>query len=41
MPSNGLYISPERSKAIVWFGVKENNTWVQRSYSLQELTEYN
>jgi hypothetical protein len=41
MPTNGLYISPEKSEVIVWFGVSNRTKWVQKDYSLQELSEYN
>ena len=41
MEFNGLYISPERSRAIVWFStekaVLDGTKWVNASYSLSEL----
>jgi hypothetical protein len=41
MDFNGLYISPERSRAIVWFSTKkaflDGTKWVNASYSLSEL----
>lgn len=41
-PSNGLYISPERSTAIVWYGVDPFKTpMVQEEYSLRDLNTYN
>lgn len=42
MPSNGLYLSPERSTAVIWYGTNMDKTsWVQLSYSLGELNEHN
>lgn len=42
MPTNGLYISPERSSIIVWYGVDPEKThWVQKSYLASELDEFN
>lgn len=43
-PSNGLYISPERSTAIVWYGVRVDpfkSPMVQEEYSLQDLYKFN
>jgi hypothetical protein len=41
MEFNGLYISPERSNAIVWFStekaVLDGRKWVNASYPLSEL----
>ncbi len=36
MPTNGLYISPENSKCVVWFGTN-NTSWVQREMYLDEI----
>jgi hypothetical protein len=42
MPSNGLYICPERSTAVVWYGVDPFKTpMVQEEYSLKDLDSYN
>ena len=38
MEWNGLYLSPERSKAQVWFGTRSETTkWISDTYSLKEL----
>jgi len=38
MEWNGLYISPERSRAVVWYSTSdEQNRWVNASYGLSEL----
>jgi hypothetical protein len=38
MEWNGLYVSPERSKAVVWFSTRNDNTkWVNASYKLSDL----
>jgi len=41
MPSNGLYLSPEKAECLVWFGTDNSKSgWVQYSYSLKELEGY-
>lgn len=38
MPSNGLYLSPERATAVVWFSTEgSTNGWVQKEFELNEL----
>ncbi len=38
MPSNGLYLSPEKATAIVWFSTEAAQAgWVQKEFSLDEL----
>jgi hypothetical protein len=38
MEWNGLYISPERSKAQIWFGTGSKTTkWISDTYSLKDL----
>ena len=41
MEFNGLYISPERSKAVVWFSTSkaasDGTTWVNSEYKLSEI----
>ena len=38
MEWNGLYISPERIKAQVWFGTGSKTTkWISDTYSLKDL----
>jgi hypothetical protein len=38
MPSNGLYLSPERATAVVWFSTETTpNGWVQKEFALNEL----
>jgi hypothetical protein len=38
MEWNGLYISPERSKAQVWFGTRNENTkWISDTFNLGKL----
>jgi hypothetical protein len=38
MEWNGLYLSPERSRCIVWFStVNTKNKWVNAEYRLSEL----
>ena len=40
MPTNGLYISPERTTITVWFGCgNDSERWVQLLYSIAELEE--
>jgi len=41
MPRNGLYISPEKTSIVVWFGTAKDNGWVNKLYSIQELDKYN
>jgi len=45
---NGLYISYERTKCVVWFGAEnsgskegESGSWITREFSLKELIELN
>ena len=38
MDYNGLYISPEKSYAVVWYGTsKRENRWVNARYKLTDL----
>lgn len=38
MPTNGLYISPERAQVTVWYGCgNDSQRWVQLTYSISEL----
>jgi len=38
MEWNGLYISPERSKAVVWFSTADKQSkWVNKEYRLSDL----
>lgn len=38
MPSNGLYLSPEKSTATVWFSTEAaQQGWVQKEFALDEL----
>lgn len=40
MEWNGLYISAEQSKAVVWFSTMNKNTkWINASYKLNELNQ--
>lgn len=45
MPYNGLYVSPERTRYVVWFGVDksvgEEIGYTNMSYSHEELLSYN
>jgi len=42
MSSNGLYLSPERSTAVVWHGCDSSKTsMVQEQYSLEDLNKFN
>ena len=38
MPTNGLYISPEKSKCVVWFGCDRVPQWVQIEIDLADLS---
>ena len=38
---NGLYISYESSKCVVWFGTGAEAKWICREISLKELIELN
>jgi len=41
MPSNGLYISPERAELTVWFSTQQSKEgWVQHTYNFTELKGY-
>ena len=41
MPSNGLYLSPERAEITVWYSTEQaKNGWVKQVYSIEELREY-
>lgn len=37
MPFNGLYIEPEKSKAVIWFGTESVNGFISKEYRLKEL----
>jgi hypothetical protein len=38
MEWNGLYISPERSRAVVWYSTADTQCkWVNKEYTLNEL----
>lgn len=38
MPSNGLYLSPEKATATIWFSTEDAQAgWVQKDFSLDEL----
>jgi hypothetical protein len=38
MPTNGLYIEPERTQITVWYGCgNDSERWVQLTYSITEL----
>jgi hypothetical protein len=37
MEYNGLYLSPERSKCVVWFSTETATPWVNREYRLLEI----
>jgi hypothetical protein len=40
MPTNGLYISPERTTITVWYGCgNDSERWVQLTYTIAELEE--
>lgn len=40
MPSNGLYLSPEKATAIVWFSTEAaQQGWVQKEFALDELKD--
>ena len=48
MPMNGLYLSPERAMATVWFGTDRavplpdvSGLWVSREFRLDELRKVN
>jgi hypothetical protein len=41
MPSNGLYLSPEKAELTVWFSTQQaKDGWVQRTYTFTELAGY-
>jgi hypothetical protein len=41
MPSNGLYLSPEKAEVTVWFSTMQfQHGWVQYSYSYNDLKDY-
>jgi hypothetical protein len=41
MPSNGLYLSPEKAEVTVWFSTMQfKHGWVQYSYSYNDLKGY-
>jgi len=41
IPFNGLYLSPERAEAVVWYGTEKNefgnNRWVSFTHKLQDI----
>lgn len=41
LPTNGLYLRPELSEVVVWYGTGNNKggKWVQNTYRLSELSE--
>lgn len=42
MPSNGLYLSPQKATAVVWFSTQTSqNGWVQKEFPLSELEYVN
>ena len=41
MPSNGLYLSPEKAELTVWFSTMQfKHGWVQYTYSYNDLKGY-
>lgn len=41
MPSNGLYLSPERAELTVWFSTQQaKDGWTQHTYTFTELAGY-
>jgi hypothetical protein len=38
MPTNGLYVSPERADCLVWFSTQDSKEgWVSQTYTLKEI----
>jgi hypothetical protein len=40
MPTNGLYIEPERIEVTIWFGMDngvKTNKWIQHTYYISDL----
>lgn len=41
VPFNGLYYSSEKATCVIWFGVRDDCTWVSREYSVREIEMLN
>lgn len=41
MPTNGLYISPESTNVVVWYGMEDERPgrWVQQCFNLQSFMQ--
>ena len=37
MPTNGLYISPERTQCVVWYGTSKARPFVTHTFNLGEI----
>jgi|WetSurMetagenome_2_1015567.scaffolds.fasta_scaffold143567_2 hypothetical protein len=39
MPSNGLYISPEKTECVVWYSTQKSTTFVQAVFSIGDINK--
>lgn len=37
MPTNGLYISPERTQCVVWYGTNKAKPFITHTFNLREI----